>query len=97
VFDLAKTEEDRQILDVHFGQQLLSRPFAAPPNIPADRLAALREAFTKTMQDKEFLADAQKIGLDIDPITGPEIEAALKRFASFPEAVLKKAEAAMGR
>ncbi|HEY8580668.1 MAG TPA: hypothetical protein VIL72_12325 [Beijerinckiaceae bacterium] len=97
VFDLAKTEEDRQILDVHFGQQLLSRPFAGPPGVPADRLAALRKAFQETMKDKEFLAEAQKIGLDIDPIGGDEIEAALKRFASFPEAVLKKAEAAMGR
>ncbi|MFN3889708.1 MAG: Bug family tripartite tricarboxylate transporter substrate binding protein [Beijerinckiaceae bacterium] len=97
VFDFAKTDQDRQILEIHFHQQLLSRPFAFPPNVPAERLSAMREAFMATMRDKEFLADAQKIGLDIDPVSGQEIEAALKRFASFPPQVLQKAAEAMGR
>ena len=97
VFDFAKTDEERQILEIHFHQQLLSRPFALPPNTPADRLKALRAAFMETMKDKEFLAESQKIGLDIDPVSGDEIEAALQRFAGFPAQVLKKAEEAMGR
>lgn len=97
VFDFAKTDEDRQVLELHFHQQLLSRPFALPPNVPAERLKALREAFMQTMKDKEFLTEAEKIGLDIDPVSGEEIEAALKRFASFPPEVLRKAEAVMGR
>ena len=97
VFDFAKTDEDRQILEIHFHQQLLSRPFAFPPNVPADRLKAMREGFMATMKDKEFLAEAEKIGLDIDPVSGEEIEAALKRFASFPPQVLQKAAEAMGR
>ncbi|HEV2574353.1 MAG TPA: hypothetical protein VGU72_21650 [Beijerinckiaceae bacterium] len=97
VFDFAKTEEDRQILDVHFGQLLLSRPFAAPPNVPADRLAALRTAFMATMKDKEFLAEATKAGLDVDPATGDEIQAILAKFAGFPPQVLRKADEAMGR
>lgn len=97
VFDFAKTEEDRQVLEIHFHQQLLSRPFAFPPNVPADRLKAMREAFMATMKDKDFLTEAKKIGLDIDPVTGEEIETALKRFASFPPPVLKKAAEAMGR
>jgi tripartite-type tricarboxylate transporter receptor subunit TctC len=97
VFDFAKTDEDRQILEIHFHQQLLSRPYAFPPNVPADRLKAMRAAFMATMKDKDFLADAQKIGLDIDPVSGDEIEAALKRFASFPPSVLQKAAEAMGR
>ena len=97
VFDFAKSDEDRQILEIHFHQQLLSRPFAFPPNVPSDRLMAMRKAFMATMTDKEFLAEAEKIGLDIDPVSGEEIEAALKRFASFPPAVLQKAAEAMGR
>jgi tripartite-type tricarboxylate transporter receptor subunit TctC len=97
VFDFAKTDEERQILEVHFRQLLLSRPLAAPPNIPPERLKALRSAFQATLKDPEFLADAKKTGLDIDPVTGEEIEAMLNRFASFPPHVLKKAEAAMGR
>lgn len=97
VFDLAKTEEDRQVLEVHFHQQLLSRPFATPPGVPADRLGALRAAFQATMKDAEFLLAAQKVGLDIDPVTGEEIEIALRRFASFSPTVLKRAAEVMGR
>jgi tripartite-type tricarboxylate transporter receptor subunit TctC len=97
VFDFAKTDEERQILEIHFHQQLLSRPFVFPPNVPAERLKAMREAFMATMKDKEFLAESEKIGLDIDPVTGEEIETALKRFASFPPQVLTKAAEAMGR
>lgn len=96
-FDYAKTEEQKQILDVHFGQLLLSRPFAAPPNVPAERLSALRAAFMATLQDKTFLAEAEKAGLDVDPATGDEIQAILAKFAGFPPEVLRKAEAAMGR
>ena len=69
VFDYAKTDEDRAVLDVHFGQLLLGRPLAGPPGIPADRLQALRDALAATVKDKEFLAEANKIGLDIDPAT----------------------------
>ena len=97
VFDYAKTDEDRQILEIHFHQQLLSRPFAFPPNVPADRLKTMRASFMATMKDSAFLADAKKVGLDIDPVTGEEIETALKRFASFPPQVLNKAAQAMGR
>lgn len=97
VFDYAKTEEQKQILDVHFGQLLLSRPFAAPPNVLAERLNALRAAFMATLQDKTFLAEAEKAGLDVDPATGDEIQAILAKFAGFPPEVLRKAEAAMGR
>ena len=97
VFDYAKTDEQKQILDVHFGQSLLSRPFAAPPKTPADRLAALRSAFMETMKDKDFLADAEKAGLEIDPVSGEEVEALLVKFGNFPPAVLRKAEQAMGR
>jgi hypothetical protein len=58
VFDYAKTDEERAILDVHFKQLLLGRPLAGPPGIPADRLKALRTALLETMKDPEFLAEA---------------------------------------
>ena len=48
--------------------------FAAPPNVPADRLAALRKAFDDTMADKEFLTEAEKIGLEITPVSGQKIQ-----------------------
>jgi tripartite-type tricarboxylate transporter receptor subunit TctC len=97
VFDYAKTDLDRSVLDVHFRQLLLGRPWAGPPGIPADRLKALRDALTATMKDKDFLAEAEKAGLDIDPASPEDVEALLKRFAAFPPEVFRKAQEAIGR
>jgi tripartite-type tricarboxylate transporter receptor subunit TctC len=97
VFDYAKTDMDRAVLDVHFGQLLLGRPWAGPPGIPADRLKALREALVATMKDPEFMAEANKAGLDIDPASPEEVEDLLKRFAAFPPEVFRKAQEAIGR
>ncbi|HUO00649.1 MAG TPA: hypothetical protein VMU69_31015 [Bradyrhizobium sp.] len=97
VFDFAKTEEQRAILELYFDQLVLGRPLAGPPKVPADRLAALRQAFVATMKDKDFLAEANKVGLDIDPATSDQVEALLHRFASFSPAVFAKAREAIGR
>ncbi|MPZ39572.1 MAG: hypothetical protein GEU95_16240 [Rhizobiales bacterium] len=97
VFDYAKTDEDRAILRFHFEQLLLGRPLAGPPGIPADRLAVLRAALFATMKDPQFLAEATKAGLDIDPVQPAEVMALLKQFSSFSPALLEKAKEAMGR
>ena len=97
VFDYAKTDEERAILQFHFGQLLLGRPLAGPPGIPADRLAALRTALFATMKDPQFLAEASKAGLDIDPVSPEQVHALLKQFAAFSPEVLVKAREAMGR
>jgi tripartite-type tricarboxylate transporter receptor subunit TctC len=97
VFDYAKTDEDRAILTFHFGQLLLGRPLAGPPGIPADRLAALRTALFATMKDPQFLAEATKAGLDIDPVSPEEVMALLKQFSAFSPQILEKAKDAMGR
>ena len=60
VIDLAKTDEQRQILKLIFARQVMGRPFLAPPGVPTDRADALRKAFMDTMKDKEFLADADE-------------------------------------
>jgi tripartite-type tricarboxylate transporter receptor subunit TctC len=82
---------------VHFKQLLLGRPLAAPPGVPADRLKALRDGLVATMKDKEFMAEADKAGLDIDPASPEDVEALLKRFAAFPPEVFRKAQEAIGR
>ena len=97
VFDYAKSDMDRAVLDVHFKQLLLGRAIAAPPGIPADRLKALREGLFATMQDKDFRAEADKVGLDIDPASAEEVEELLMRFAAFPPEVFRKAQEAIGR
>jgi tripartite-type tricarboxylate transporter receptor subunit TctC len=70
VMDFAKTDKQRQILRLVFSRQVMGRPFAGPPGIPEDRAAALRAAFDATMQDPEFLADAERQGLEVKPERG---------------------------
>ena len=52
----------------------MARPFAAPPGIPADRKAALVAAFDATMKDPEYLADAKKLDIDVNPVSGKALD-----------------------
>src|SRR5690606_2380684 len=74
VLDLAKDDKQRAILEVIFSAQPMGRPFAAPPGVPADRVKALRDAFDATFKDKDFLGEATKAKLEIDPVSGVEVE-----------------------
>ena len=95
VYDFAKTEEERGILDLVFGWHILGRPVAAPPAIPADRLRTLQSAFAATMEDPSFLADAKKASLDVSWTPGPEVQAMVSRFLSHPHVVVDKAARAV--
>jgi tripartite-type tricarboxylate transporter receptor subunit TctC len=97
VFDFAKSDEERQVLELHFKQILLGRPIAAPPGVPAAILETLRTAFMRTMYDPDFLEDARKGNLDIDPASGAEVEKLLRHFADYPTATIRKARVAIGR
>jgi hypothetical protein len=79
--DLAKTEEERQLIKVgaHDAGAFL-HAYVLSPNTPKERVSTLRRAFQNTMGDPEFLADAKKSRLDIDPSTGEEIEDLVKRL-----------------
>jgi len=97
VFDFVQSDEDRKVLELHFKQTILGRPFAASPNLPKERLAVLRKAFLDTMKDREFLADAEKMNIDIDIATAEQVEELLRQFANYPRSVIEKAKAAIGR
>ena len=81
VMDYAKTDFDRKVIKtgVH-DYNPTARPYVFPPGTPKDRVQILRKAFTDTMKDPEFIADAQKAKLDLNPLTGEEFE---KIVASF--------------
>jgi hypothetical protein len=67
IADLARTEQQRQIVQLIFARQVMGRPFMAPPGVPPERALVLREAFMRTMKDPHFLADADKAKLEITP------------------------------
>ncbi len=90
--DLAKTEEDREVMELVLGTNQYFRAFSAPEGVPADRLAALRAAFAKTMKDKDFIRDFTATspgGLDVS--TPDQIDAYLKRIYTFPQKVIDRA------
>ncbi|MFM1816802.1 MAG: hypothetical protein RLZ98_3497 [Pseudomonadota bacterium] len=88
VYDFAKTEDDRQIFDLVFGVQGLGRAFMAPDGVPAERGAALRKAFVDTMADKALRAEADKIKLDLNPQSGEDVEAFVKKIYATPKRVI---------
>jgi tripartite-type tricarboxylate transporter receptor subunit TctC len=93
VMDLAKTDEQKQILKLIFARQTMGRPYLAPPGIPADRAEALRKAFMDTMNDKDFLADADKAKLEITPVDGADLQKLVAEVYATPAALQKKAAA----
>jgi tripartite-type tricarboxylate transporter receptor subunit TctC len=89
----AKTEEQKQILDVLDASDEVGRPFVMSKQVPAERVAIMRKAFDETMQDKDFLADMAKQQNPVNPLTGEEAEAIVAKMMSAPPAVVAKAKA----
>jgi hypothetical protein len=96
VIDLAKSEEQRQILKLIASPIGLGRPYLAPPDTDKDRVALLRKAFADTMRDKGFLAHAAKLKIDIDPVSGDEIAQIVSETIGAAPDIVAKAKAAMG-
>ena len=94
VTDFAKTDEQRAILKLMFARNVMGRPYLAPPNLPADRLATLRKAFMDTMTDKDFVAEADKTQLEINPVSGEDVERLVKEVYATPANIIAKAKAA---
>ena len=89
--DLAGSDEERQVLDLVYGPLILGRIYAAPPDLPADRVKALREAFMATAKDAQFLADAEKTRLEISPMTGEEVAAHFASYYAAPKPLVERA------
>src|ERR1019366_3770133 len=72
--DFARTPEQKAILELYFTQTIFGRPYVVAPEVPADRVAALRQAFTDTLHDPELIAEAKKLHFDVDQVSGDELE-----------------------
>jgi len=97
ITELATDDRQRQILKLIFSRQTMGRPFAGPPAIPADRAEALRKAFDLTMKDPQFLAEAQMRGLEINPVSGHDIEKLIAELYATPRDVVAQAREATER
>jgi tripartite-type tricarboxylate transporter receptor subunit TctC len=96
-YKMLKTDEQRQIADLFFGQSEIARPLIGPPGMQPALVAALRKAMADTVADRAFLAEAEKSGLDIDFVSGEETAQSFADFYKTPPAVVAKAREIMGR
>jgi tripartite-type tricarboxylate transporter receptor subunit TctC len=88
---LAKTEEARELIQIGIHNvSAVARPFVLPPRTPKERVEVLRKAFTATMNDAEFRADAEKSNLDLSPLTGEDLEKTVHSLLKMNPAVLGK-------
>jgi tripartite-type tricarboxylate transporter receptor subunit TctC len=95
MLELAKSDADRQAMTMLFARTEYGRPYFLPPNVPVDRVAALRRAFDATMKDPAFVAEAAKLQFDVDPLTGEQVQALVAQLAATPREVVARVRAAL--
>jgi tripartite-type tricarboxylate transporter receptor subunit TctC len=95
LIDLAPNEQARRVFELYSITSAIGRPLFTPPEVPADRVAALRRAFDLTMKDPEFLADAEKSREDIDALSGGEVQALVARVLSTPKETVESLRKAL--
>jgi tripartite-type tricarboxylate transporter receptor subunit TctC len=96
--ELATTAEGRALIEfTETGLLTMARPFAAPPDVPADRAKALRDAFDATHRDKEFLAEAERARVFVSPVTAGELLASIDSMTKAPAKVVDQVREIMGK
>jgi len=95
ILEQAKTPEQKQSLDLALARLEFGRPFFMPPNVPAERVNAIRRAFDAVMKDKEFLDEADKLKIEIDPLSGEQVAALIEQIYKTPAATVERVRDAM--
>ena len=90
LFPTGSTEEERQLFALMYSRQVIGRPFATPQDVPADRLEALRNAYAATVKDANFLAEANKFNVDIDPVFHDELNQLITELYATPKSVVDR-------
>jgi tripartite-type tricarboxylate transporter receptor subunit TctC len=90
VLDLARNAEEKATLEYVYAGQGIGRPFVAPPDLAADRLAMLRKAFDATMKDPDFIADAKGRKLDLEPEDGEHLATLIRKIYATPKAIVDR-------
>jgi tripartite-type tricarboxylate transporter receptor subunit TctC len=93
--DFAKTDDDRKVMNLFYSQLMFGRPYILPPAVPADRVAALRKAFMDTFRDRDIIAEAARMQLDIDALSGDEVQAEVAKAYTTPPAIVERTRQAL--
>jgi tripartite-type tricarboxylate transporter receptor subunit TctC len=93
--NFAKTDEQRQILDLIYSQTAFGRPDVVAPDVPGERVDALRKAFMAAMADPDLIAEARRIQVDVMPVAGDKLQAMIATLYRTPKDLLDKARAAI--
>lgn len=91
--ELASNEQDREMLRFYALKFSMSYPFVVAPEVPAERVEALRAAFDATVKDPAFLAEAWRLGLDIDPFSGAQMAALVRELDRAPKEIVDRVAA----
>ena len=92
LIDFVKTQADRQVLELIFSRNAMGRPLVAPPGLDPAVAAALRKGFAQTMHDPELIAEAAKIDLELNFVSGEEVQAMVERLYHLPPDVVARAQ-----
>jgi tripartite-type tricarboxylate transporter receptor subunit TctC len=95
MMDLGKTPEDRAALKLLSAATEIGRPLFSTPDVPADRVAALRKAFDETMTDPKFIADARQAKLDLDPVPGTRLQEVVTEMLATPKPIVDRLATAL--
>jgi len=96
LLELVRDERDRKLMTFISAETAISRALVTTPGVPAERLAALRRAFDATMKDPQFLAEAEKAKMDIQPMTGEDAQVIADSIANTPADVVSYAKDVLG-
>jgi tripartite-type tricarboxylate transporter receptor subunit TctC len=95
IIDRATTDADRQALQLALARLEFGRPFFMPPNVPPERVEAIRRAFDATMKDPAYLAEAEKLKIEVDPLTGEQVAALIEQIYRTPADTVARVRAGM--
>lgn len=92
--DLAKTEEDKRVLELLSSSTAIGRPLVAPPSVSSSVVAVLRQAFDRTVRDPAFVAEAERAGLELESTSGEELQKIVTQIMSTPKHIIANAQKA---
>jgi tripartite-type tricarboxylate transporter receptor subunit TctC len=95
IWQYIKSDESRKVAEVVISQQAFERPYFAALGTPAERVGALRTGFDTTLRDPQFLADAGRIGMDVSPMRGDDLQRIVRKLYATPKSILDRAKRAI--